>query len=34
VVIARKAGNGVYLTELWHETHRSFVKRMCRWRSR
>jgi hypothetical protein len=34
VVIARRARNGVYLTELWHETHRSFVKRMCRLRSR
>jgi hypothetical protein len=34
VVVARRARNGVYHTELWHETHRSFVKRMSRARAR
>lgn len=34
VVVARRATNGVYLTELWHETHRSFRKRICRGEAR
>ncbi len=28
VVIARKGQDGIYATELWHETHVSFVKRV------
>jgi hypothetical protein len=34
VVVAHRAKNGVYLTDLWHETHRSFVKRICGERAR
>ncbi len=29
VVIARKRKDGVYATELWHETHLSFVMRVA-----
>jgi hypothetical protein len=34
VVVARRAKNGVYLTELWHETHVPFVTRIRRGKSR
>jgi hypothetical protein len=34
VVVARRAKNGVYLTELWHETHLSFVTRIHRGKAR
>ena len=27
VIVARRRDDGVYATELWHETHRSFVMR-------
>jgi hypothetical protein len=30
VVVARKGKDGVYATELWHETHLSFVMRVSR----
>ena len=30
VVVARKGEDGVYKTELWHETHLSFVMRVSR----
>ncbi len=30
VVVARKRKDGVYATELWHETHLSFVMRVSR----
>ena len=30
VVVARRQDDGVYVTELWHETHLSFVMRVGR----